>query len=168
MEVSIIRLKCKQYIHAGSLDPFEKNVFNFSYKEFWIKSQVYNPEGKFPTFTQLKENDGRANSLHYKSGFGVSGFIGLLNNKIPNTKDNLGEALSFAEYSFEVVESDKNDKSKNAVAITYATAKLRLMGNFGYYLVLARETGFQPEKPGAIETITLQMQPHISISAVYK
>jgi hypothetical protein len=78
-----IKLVYRQVIDEASESGFEKAIFQASYQGFLLKSQTYNLEGKFKTFTKLKANDGRANSLHYKRGFSVVHFIAQLNNKIP-------------------------------------------------------------------------------------
>ena len=48
---ALIKLIYKQVIDASSTGDFERNVFNATYHEFKLKSQAYNMEGKFKTFT---------------------------------------------------------------------------------------------------------------------
>lgn len=76
-----------------------------------LKSQAYNPEGKIKTFSELKAADGRANSLHYKTGFAVGGFISLLKNQILFLQDAAGKTILFYTFRFEVLESDITNKS---------------------------------------------------------
>ena len=95
MPKALIKIAYRQIMDASSQNSFEKNVLQFSYEEFKMKSQAYNPEGKFKTFSELKAHDGRANSLHYKSGFGVIGFIDSLNKQVPNLADTLGQNILF-------------------------------------------------------------------------
>src|SRR5882757_860494 len=85
-----IKITWRRVIDHSTEDIFEKKVLYYSYQEFLLKAQAYNPEGKFQTFSELKANDGRANSLHYKSGFGIIGFIDALNKQIPYLMDTLG------------------------------------------------------------------------------
>ena len=66
MKSALIKLAFKQVIDSTPVTIFEKNVLNNSYNEFLLKSQAYNPEGRFKTFTEMADADGRANSLHYK------------------------------------------------------------------------------------------------------
>jgi hypothetical protein len=139
MAQTTIKVTYRQIIDSTTQDIFEKNVLHYSYEEFLMKSQVYNPEGKWKTFSELKSNDGRSNSLHYKSGFAVDGFIGSLKNIIPQLKDNLGKPLLFDSYNFEVIEFDITDKSMHSVAIHYTTPRLVLHCIAGEFLVLGKD-----------------------------
>jgi hypothetical protein len=158
MPLTIIKLTYRQLIDPSSEDQFEKKVLHYSYEEFLLKSQVYNPEGKFKSFTEMKANDGRANSLHYKSGFAVDGFISALKNTIPKLKDNLGKALSFENYSFELVESDISDRTKHSVAIHYSTPRLILHKTIGEFMVLGKDD------ETTRETFTLQISKDLAVT----
>ena len=161
MEPATIKICYKQVIDASSTGDFEKQVLKASYEEFLLKSQAYNMEGKFKTFTQLKANDGRANSLHYKLGFAVGYFIDKLNKNIPELRDNLDNAISFDIARFELIESDITDMAAHKIAINYITTNLILCSMIGEYLVLAKGNANPDE---AVDTFTLKMQPYLSIS----
>ncbi|MEO6523611.1 MAG: hypothetical protein ABIN91_18150 [Mucilaginibacter sp.] len=83
MAKALIKLAYKQVINTLSVSDFEQKVFNISYQEFLMKSQAYNIDGKFKTFEEIKTNDGRANSLHYKLSIAVTHIVEELCNKIP-------------------------------------------------------------------------------------
>src|SRR5476651_2782301 len=100
-----IKLVYKQVIDETADTTFEKAILQASYREFLLKSQAYNMEGKFKTFSKIKANDGRANSLHYKLSFSVGDYIEQLNNKIRLLNDNLGNKVSFDTAAFELIES---------------------------------------------------------------
>ena len=155
-----IKLIYRQVIDESSESGFEKAIFQASYQEFLLKSQTYNMEGKFKTFSKIKANDGRANSLHYKLSFAVGHFIAQLNNKMPVIKDNLGNKLSFETAGFELIESHVEDISLHKIAINYITGFLSLIELMGEYLLLA--PGDLPENE-LIETFVLRMQPDLSI-----
>src|SRR6201996_2563783 len=139
MARATIKLAYTQVIDAASAGDSERDVFRASYQEFLLKSQAYNLEGKFKTFTKLKANDGRANSLHYKLGFSVVHFIAQLNNKMPLIKDNIGNKLSFETARFELIESHIEDISLHKVAINYETGFLTLIDLMGEYMLLGPE-----------------------------
>jgi len=160
MEKTLIKLAYRQVIAIKDEGDFEKKVFNATYQEFRLKSQAYNPDRKFKTFTQLKASDGRANSLHYKLSFAIGGFLKGLNNKIPFLKDNAGNNLVFDVPVFELVESDIEDREAHIVAINYTTCVLTLLNVIGEYLILA----IGDVNPDAVaETITVRMQPGLSV-----
>lgn len=155
-----IRLVYRQVMDETSQSAFEKAILQASYQEFLLKSQAYNRDGLFKTFSKMKANDGRANSLHYKLDFSVGHFIAQLNNKIPLLKDNLGNKMSFEVARFELIESHTEDISLHKVAINYETAKLSLVEVFGEYILLAADTS---ENGDPIQTFVLRMQPDLSI-----
>ena len=143
---------------------FEKNVFNASYKEFLLKSQAYNPEKKFTTFSEIVANDGRANSLHYKTSFAVLHHIETLQNKIPGLEDESGRIkIPFLIPEFKLLESDITDKSLHRVAIIYITDTITLIDNFGEYLLLALGDQSQPIGNQGLETFMNKMQDNLSI-----
>lgn len=154
------KLVYRQVIDESCQSGFEKPIFQASYDEFLLKSQAYNSAGKFKTFSKIKANDGRANSLHYKLGFSVGHFIAQLNNKIPVIKDNRGNKISFEVANFELIESHIEDISLHKVAINYQTGLLLLIEIMGEYLLLADDN--LPEH-GPVDTFILRMQPDLSI-----
>ena len=163
MPKALIKIAYRQVIDASTQNEFEKNILQFSYGEFKLKSQAYNPEGKFKTFSELKNNDGRANSLHYKSGFAVIGFLDALAKKIPFFEDTLGHSVLFNGYKFEVIESDITNKLMHKVSITYYTDTLALYEIIGDYLLLASVDKTLDEENESTDTFMIKMQPGISV-----
>jgi len=160
MAKALIKLAWKQVIDARSEGDFERKVFNASYQEFLLKSQAYNMDREFKTFTEMKINDGRANSLHYKLSFALGHFIAGLNNKIPGLRDNAGNNPVFEVPRFELLESDITDKAAHKVAIHYCTGVLTLLDTIEDYLVLAvGDTCIEQ----VAETFTLKMRPGLSV-----
>ncbi|MES2265497.1 MAG: hypothetical protein V4520_01975 [Bacteroidota bacterium] len=157
MSKAIIKLTYKQIIDASSSTDFEKNVLFSSYQEFLLKSQAYNPGGKLKTFSEMKNNDGRANSLHYKLSFAIGYFIEMLKNKIPALTDNLGNSVTFEVPKFELIESDTTTMAAHKVALNYITGDLTLLDTFGEYLVLS--------PGGSDETFTIKLQNGLAISS---
>jgi len=155
-----IKLVYRHEISEKWESQFEKAIFQASYQEFLFKSQAYNPDGRFKSFSQMKENDGRANSLHYKLGFSVLHFISLLGNKMPVVIDNLCEKISFETPRFELIESNVDDISQHKIAIFYKTAELLLVDFLGEYLLLSQGHSAENETAG---TFVVQLQPNLSI-----
>ncbi len=160
MSKAKIKMVYRQVIDESCQSAFEKAIFQASYDEFLLKSQAYNGEGKFKTFSKIKANDGRANSLHYKLSFSVGHFIAQLNNKTPVIKDNRGNKMAFEAANFELIESHIEDISLHKVAINYETGLLSLIEIMGEYLLLSADD--LPEN-GPIDTFVLRMQPDLSI-----
>jgi hypothetical protein len=139
MTKAIIKLTYRQVIDASCATDFEKNAWHFSYEEYKLKSQAYNLDGSIKTFSRLKEKDGRANSLHYKTGFAISGFVEKLKGKIPLLQDALGQAILFDSWQLELVESDITNKALHKIAILYTTEFFTLHQVMGETLLLSKE-----------------------------
>src|SRR3954447_21468034 len=133
MQKGLIKLAYRQIIDSGSKGKFEKDVLKISYDEFFMKSQAYNQEKKFKTFKEMVANDGRANSLHYKSGFALGNLIQQLNNKIPELQNTLGRSINFNQHLFEIIDSDITNIAAHKVAVTYTTGVLTCFGSIGEY-----------------------------------
>lgn len=157
MTKAIIKLTYKQVIDASSTGDFEKNVLFASYQEFLLKSEAYNPGNKLKTFSEMKNNDGRANSLHYKLSFVIGYFIETMKNKIPVVTDTLGNSITFEVPKFELIESDVTTMAAHKVAINYITPGLTLLNTIGEYLVLSAGNGE--------ETFTVKMQDGLAITS---
>ncbi|MET0392418.1 MAG: hypothetical protein ABW019_04720 [Chitinophagaceae bacterium] len=153
-----IRLAWYQVIDASATGSFEQLIFHDSYAEFQLKVQAYTRGHALTRFSSILAYDGRASSLHYKTGFGVQHHIEALNKQIPGLQDTAGRMnIPFETSEFNVLESDTADKQLHRVAITYITDSFTLLNNFAEYLVLA--AGPEDEQM----TFTIKMQPGLSI-----
>lgn len=161
MAKAIIKLVYRHVIDERSVTDFEKQIFHASYDEFLMRSQAYNMDGKFKTFDQIRANDGRANSLHYKLAIAVTHFIDRLEHKIPRLEDQLGDSLLFEVPEFKLIASDVADKSLHKVQISYITGGLTLLSTIGDHLVIA--TGDQTKNTGPITTFTIKLTPGLSV-----
>ncbi|MBL4677821.1 MAG: hypothetical protein JKY70_16705 [Mucilaginibacter sp.] len=159
MSKAIIKLTYKQVIDSSANTDFERGILSASYREFLLKSQAYNPGNMLKTFSEMKNNDGRANSLHYKLSFSIGYFIESLKNKIPVLTDTLGNNITFEVSHLELIESDITDISAHKIAINYITSDLLLMNTIGEYLVLSANHGES--------TFTVKMQDHLAISSYH-
>ena len=157
---ALIKLVYKQVIDINSASDFERSVFYATYNEYLMKSQAYNPGNKLKTFTDIKNNDGRANSLHYKISFAAGHFIDALNHKIPCPADNLGNPITFDIAKFELLESDIIDMTAHKIAINYITDTHAFHSVVGEFLLLS-EGGISEVKNA--ETFMLKMQVNLSI-----
>lgn len=165
MAKAIIKITFKHTIDASAGTPFEKNVFQASYQEFLMKSQAYNLEGKFKTFTQMKENDGRANSLHYKLSFSVLHFVESLKNRIPNLQDTNGNNLTFEKPEFKLEKSDITNQYAHRLAIYFTTDDLTLHAVIGDYLLLSKGAQALQNPADIVETFMVKVQLGLNITS---
>ena len=163
MEKALIQLAYRHEINAQSTTSFEQNILLVSYNEFLLKSQTYNMDKKFNSFREMVNNDGRANSLHYKLSFPVLPFIDLLQKKIPGLHCNAGKPICFEHWQFELIDSDIHNKSAHRVAINYYTDTITVIETMGEYMLLAN--GDRSESFDDIpDTFVLKMQDGLSIT----
>jgi hypothetical protein len=160
MAKALIKFAYRQVIDANATGGFEQSVFNATYQEFLLKSQAYNMERQYDTFSDMKKNDGRANSLHYKLSFAALHLLHSLNGRIPGLRDNAGKNILFETPKFELIESSVADRSAHTLAINYCTGVYTLMSIAGDYMILAE--GDVSDREMA-DTFTLKMQPELSV-----
>lgn len=154
-----LKLAWYQVIDASVTSVFEQRIFHDSYAEFQLKIQAYSRGHALTRFSSIVAFDGRANSLHYKTSFGVLHHMEALNKQIPGLQDTTGKHnIPFAASEFKILESDTLDQMQHRVAITYITDTFTLLNSFGEYLVLATDED-------ALESFTVRMQPGLSIVA---
>jgi hypothetical protein len=162
--MTTVQLSYRQVIDAAAANFFEQQVIHLSYEEYKMKSQAYNTEGKYNTFSQLKAADGRANSLHYKAGFAIGGLIEGLNKQIPILQDTQDKTIAFDTFQFEIIESDISNKAAHKIAITYFTNEFILIDNFGGVLLLSRKYKAHGVDEEQEELFMLALQQGLSIS----
>lgn len=162
MKKARITISFRQTIDVLSEGSFEKNVFEDSYREFLLQSQAYNPSQRFSTFADMVDNNPKANSLHYKTGFAVGLYINGLKKRIPRLKDTQDRSLNFASHRFELISSDINNKSDHKVAITYYSAEYYLLATIGNNLLIAPVL---LSEYGNNESFLIALQENVSISS---
>jgi hypothetical protein len=138
MHKPLIKIAYRQVIDISSEASFEKDVFEDSYQEFLLQAQAYNRDNKFSSFEELKSNNPKANSLHYKVGFSIGLYIRSLQNQIKIPQENgVAIQLPFEVSEFEIIQSSITDNKLHRVAITYTTGMctlLRVLGDICYCL----------------------------------
>ena len=104
MAKGIIQLCYRKIIDASSQKIWDQYVFESSYKEFLMQSQLYNQEKKHTSFAELVINVPAAERLHFLVTASVIGYVQQLNQVIPEIVDNLGKHfLRFNNYRFEII-----------------------------------------------------------------
>lgn len=111
----------------------------------------------------MKEDNSKAAfNIPYKVGFSIGLYVKGLNKQIPHLQDTSGRhPIPFTSHEFEIVASDITNKQAHVVAITYTTDLLTLCGCIGDHMILAE--GDHSLSQELVETITLKMQPGLSI-----
>ncbi|OCX51416.1 hypothetical protein BEL04_15420 [Mucilaginibacter sp. PPCGB 2223] len=160
-----IRLVYRKIIDAAAENIWEKYVFDATYAEFLMQSQLYNAETQYHTFSELRNNVPKAEKLHFLVSASVTPYLQQLNGKMPDVLNNLGKLfVPFGSYKFEIVESDIRDKSKHRIAIELFSKPMTWIDTIGNQLLVSVQ---QPDGDNA-ETLTelFAMQPYLSIHSI--
>jgi len=150
----------RKVIDSNSSKSWDKLVFEDSYTEFKMQSQLYNQDKKFRNFAELLQHVPGAEKLHFLVSAAVIGYLQQLNEIVPDILNNLGKHfLRFNKYQFEIINSDLQDKTKHQVAFNFYSEPLVWHDTIqNYLLVSEKKTG-----EGEVLTNLFQLQPYLNI-----
>lgn len=156
-----IRLCYRKIIGAASTGVWERFVFDDSYAEFLLQAQTFNQNKRCTTYAQLLLHAKGADALPFLVSASVTGYLRQLNGIIPDVANALGKTfLPFANYRFEIINSDLKDKSRHQVAVNFYSEPLTWLDTIGTQLLLSRSGN---EENGETLTEMVSLQPFVSI-----
>lgn len=165
MAKGIIRLCYRKIINASSQKVWDQYVFESSYKEFLMQSQLYNQEKKYNSFAELLINVPGAERLHFLVSAAITGYVQQLKGKVPDILNNLGKHfLEFLNYQFEIINSDIKNKATHQVAINFFSEPMTWHDTIGNYLLVSPLNS--GENQDGVLTHLVQLQPFLSIYSV--
>jgi hypothetical protein len=163
-----ITLCYRKIIDVTATRPWDKLVWDDSYREFRMQAQNFNPGNQYQSFGELLHYVPTANRLHFLVSGAVTGYVQQLNERVPDILNNLGrQFLRFKQFQFELINSDINDQSKHQVAINFFSEPLTWHDTVGQVLLVS-EVGAAPGPAGETLTHIVQLQPFLSIYAIQK
>lgn len=157
-----IRFCYRKIIDIHSQGGWEKLVFESTYDEFRIQSQLYNPEGKFHSFAEILRKNHAAERLHFLVSAAVTGYLKQLDGRIPGVADNLGKHfLDFRQYRFEIINSAAENKAIHQVAINFFSEPVVWHDSVGDFMLVSKK-GAAETADGTL-THLIQLQPFLSV-----
>lgn len=163
MKKRTITLCYRKIIDKNSLKPWEKLVFEDSYREFKIQAQLYNQEKGYQTFSELIHQVKGAEKLHFLVSAAVINYIRQLNDVVPDILNAIGKQfLRFTQFKFEIINSDLKNSDKHCVAISFYTEPIAWIDTIAPYLI----TAAKPEQNGEVITDMFLMQPFLTIHTI--
>ncbi|RZL21015.1 MAG: hypothetical protein EOO96_24530 [Pedobacter sp.] len=163
MEKKIITICYRKIIDINSKTPWEKLVFEDSFKEFKIQSQLYNQDKKHTTFSALLHEVAGAEKLHFLVSGAIIDYIRQLKDIVPDIVNNIGRHfLSFDKFKFEIINSDINNIEKHAVSICFFSHPLIWHNTIGQYLLTSPHNNSE----GEILTNMFAIQPFLTIHSI--
>lgn len=159
----LITLCYRKLIGADATRPWDKLVFDDSYREFRMQAQYFNQERKYRTFGELVHHVPGAEQLHFLVSGAVRGYLQQLGGTVPDIVDNVGRLfLKFEKFQFELINSDLHDSAKHHVAINFFAEPLVWHATIGDYLLVG-----PPAVPGqATPTQLFRLQPYLTIHSL--
>ena len=165
MTKRIIRLCYRKVIDASSQKIWDKYIFESSYTEFLMLSQLYNREQKYISFAELLINVPGAEKLHFLVSAAISGYMQQLNGIVPDILDNLGKhLLPFSNYRFEIINSDIKNKTAHQVAVNFFSESLIWHDTIDSYLLVSAANSEKSDD--GLLTNLVQLQPFLSIYSI--
>lgn len=154
----------RKIIDASSSKAWERLVLEDSFSEFKMQAQRFNEGNRFTRFAEILQNNPGAEQLHFLTSAAVTGYIKMLNGKIPDIQNTLGKTfLPFKNFRFEIIHSDIKDISKHTVAINFYSEPLLWMDTIGNVLVIALQ---DKTENGEMLTETFTLSPFVSIYSI--
>ena len=156
-----VRLAYRTIIDCKSNTNWDKYIFEDTYKEYLIQSQIFNnKENPVNTFRELLSVNEKAKQLHYLTGLAAEHYVQQLNGVYYRVTDVLGKHFfEFTNFELDIVNTDIHDISKHKVGITFYSPLYLLISNLNNQYLLSAEI----DKTNNFKTLTFNMQPQLSI-----
>ncbi len=162
MSKKIIRLCYRKVIDAASQKPWDKLVFDSTYKEFLMQSQFYNQQKQHTSFAELLQHAPGAEKLHFLVSTAIVGYLQQLKGIVPEILNNVGRHfLRFENYRFELINSDIKNKSAHQVAVNFFSEPLIWHDTIGNYLLISQ--GNEEKTADGLLTEMVPLQPFLSV-----
>ena len=159
----IITLCYRKIIDINSVKTWDKLVFEDSFAEFRMQAQSLDQQKQYRTFAALLQHVPGAEQLHFLVSAAIVNYLRQLNGKVPDITNNLGKLfLSFDNFQFEIINSDRADIKKHQVAVNFYTHPLVWHESVGEYLVLSAAAS-TPAKDGSVTVHQFRLVPYVSI-----
>jgi len=160
----MIRLCYRKVIDINSTKPWDKLVFEDTYKEFLMQAQLYNQEKKYFSFSDIITHVPAAEKLHFLVSAAVIGYLQQLNGKVPDLLNNLGRLfLPFKNFRFEIINSNIKDKTKHQVGLNFFTDHLVWHDTINNQLLLSIPGNIEN---GELLTELFTLPPFVSIYSI--
>lgn len=165
MPTGQVRFACRIVINQFSQTPWEKYIWDSTYQEFLMQSQLFN-DSKMPikTFKKLLSKNEKAQQLHFLVSTAAHPYVLQWKGVIYHLADNLGNNfMPFSNYQMDIIDSNIEDKKAHEIGLTFFTPLLSLIDIWeGHYVVAFEEE--VAKITGGVETFMFKMQPRLSVA----
>lgn len=165
----IIKFCYTKVIDASSALPWDRQVFDDTYREYFMQAQQFDQEKKYDTFQEILANRSKANDMHYLVSTSAVGHIRKLDGLFPEVINTLGKrCIPFKNFQFEIIQSSRSKRSLHKVGIFLYSEPLIWLDTLpAGQLVVGNGTDLEKFKFGEeipVDTITLT--PNVGIASL--
>ena len=166
IEGRLITLCYRKLIDVNNTKAWDKLVFEDSFLEFKMQSQLYNQEKKYHTFGEIIQNVKGAENLHFLVSGAITNYINQLKQVIPDISNNLGKLfLKFENFRFEIINAHLTDISKYTICIYFYSETLVWHDTVAPYLLVSKAN---VESTNSVITEMVAIRPYLTISSLKK
>ena len=160
---TIIRLCYRKIIDAASQKSWDKYVWEDSYRELMMQSQMYNADKKYKLYSELVRSVKEAEKLPYLVSTAVVNYLKQLNGVMPDVVSVLNKScVPFRNYKFEIIESDLTNGAAHKIAIDFISEPLMWHDTVNGCLLVSVNESYDAND-GAMLTEMIAMQSLLSI-----
>ena len=170
MYKGLVRLCYRKVIDSASEKIWDRQVFEDTYREFFMQAQYFNQKNEYYTYTELVAGVAGAGQLNYLVSTAAIGYLKLLNERMPDVVDNLGAlCVPFKNFKFEIIESHVENKEQHQVEIRFYSEPLTWIDSVGDLLLFAEGDVRNALNVGEeVPTYLLPLVQNLSIFSIKK
>lgn len=156
-----IRLAVRTVIDSNSQNPWDRYIFEDTYREYLMQQQLYNDkDNPKNTFRELLSENPKAEQLHFLTGMAAENYVAQLKGSFYRVTDVLGSTFfPFTGYRLDIINTDITDISRHKVGITLFSPLLNYFGMVNNCYLVSLNT----DDAAGHETVMFPVQPQLAI-----
>jgi hypothetical protein len=164
MVKGIITVCYRKIIGPDTPGAWEQLVHADTWMEFCMQAQYFSQDGKWRSASELRSAVPGAAQLDFLVSAAARNYILQLRNTVPDVLNMLAKPfLQFSNYSFEIIASHLDDKSRHRIAITFYSDPLLWLDTLGDVLLVAPG---ELNPAGRYTTEMFRLGPQLSINSI--
>ena len=160
-----VRFAFRIVINQHSRTAWEKYIWESTYQEFLMQSQLYNNKNEpLLTFKEILSKDENAEKLHFLISMAAHPYILQWKGKIYHLADNLGNNfMPFNNYQMDIIDSNIKDIKAHEIGITFYTPLVSLIDIWDGHYLISLDENLQNLSEG-LSTMLFKLQPRLSVT----
>ena len=161
----VIKFNAIIWINIKSNSPWEKAVFEDTYREFYMQAQYFNQNNDFATFRDIINAKPEAEKLNYLVSTAAHGHIDRLKGKIPAIVNVQGKkCIPFTQFRFTIIDSHVSKKQDHSCTIEFISEPITWIDNIQDKMLIAvGDHSFSLESGLPVDSDLLALPPNTTI-----